>query len=235
MERIHKIIITILGVIVLGIMVVGIVFSATRGEDIDKVTVKFQGNTVTTTSKPTTTTTSSATTTTSQSVENTTTSSATTTTTEAEKKPVEFNIQAMDLNLNEGDSGEIQMELGEGLKASDLSFSSSDESVCTVDESGKVTAIMLGECKIDIKYENESVNIKVTVSDNYGTVAVEKRRIYTSGCNFREGPDTSYGSMGTFATNTEVEIIGENDNWWKVNYDGKLGFVRKDVVSDTKY
>lgn len=225
LERIHKIIIAVLGVILIAIMVVGIVFTATRDKS-DKTIVNFKSESVSTTTTPKATTTTSAAT--------TTTATTTTTTTATQPKPI-FSVVAQDVNVNEGETATIEMKLSDGFKISDLEFSSTDESVATVDENANVTGVSLGECKIKIKYDDNEVNIGVKVGDEYGTVVVEKRNIFTNSCHFRQGPDTTYTSMGVFALNTEVTIIGENGDWWKIDYDGKIGFVSKDYVSDTKY
>ena len=58
--------------------------------------------------------------------------------------------------------------------------------------------------------------------------------INTNSVNFREQPTTSSTSMLKFERNAEVEIIEENDGWAKVSYQGTVGYVTINYVSDSK-
>lgn len=242
MEKIHKVIVIVLGAVLVGVMVIGLIYSANRKSNKDNKIKLDKYNLTTTTGKSTTTT---PTTTTSDG-EDTDLSTDTSegevsgvesdsTSKDESDKPTEFKIVARDVNVKVGKTEEIYIELGEGLKISDLEFSSTDKSIATVDEKGNVKGVDIGECKVKIKYNGEEVSVKVSVTDQYSTSTVSPREVYTNECHFREGPGVDYASKKVFALNTKVKIVGESGNWWKVEYGSMTGYVSKDYVSDSQY
>ncbi len=50
----------------------------------------------------------------------------------------------------------------------------------------------------------------------------------------REGPSTETDAITSLIRNTDVKVIGEENGWYKVEYDGKIGYIRKDLLSETK-
>ena len=56
----------------------------------------------------------------------------------------------------------------------------------------------------------------------------------TTNANFRKGPSTNSESWTGLKPNTEVRVIGEEGDWYKITYKGDIGYIRKDLVSDTK-
>ncbi|MBR2744118.1 MAG: L,D-transpeptidase family protein [Clostridia bacterium] len=52
--------------------------------------------------------------------------------------------------------------------------------------------------------------------------------------NVRSGPETSYSKVGSLKFASEVEITGVSGIWYRINYNGREGFVRGDYLSDTK-
>ena len=49
----------------------------------------------------------------------------------------------------------------------------------------------------------------------------------------RSKPATSADILGTYQTGTEMDVIGINNGWYKVQYDGKTGYIRSDFFEMT--
>ena len=49
--------------------------------------------------------------------------------------------------------------------------------------------------------------------------------------NVRSGAGKSYSVIGKLSNNQEVTITGENGNWYKINYNGSIGYVSKDYIT----
>lgn len=49
--------------------------------------------------------------------------------------------------------------------------------------------------------------------------------------NFRSGPNTDYSIIGELPEGTSVTILSENNGWYKINYDGTVGYVYSDYIS----
>ncbi len=47
---------------------------------------------------------------------------------------------------------------------------------------------------------------------------------------YRTGPSTSDSSLGVIPKDTEVDIIGINNGWYKLVYNGKTGYMRSDYI-----
>ena len=50
----------------------------------------------------------------------------------------------------------------------------------------------------------------------------------------RSGPDKTYEKIGTLSQNEQIVPLEENNNWVKINYNGKDGYVNKDFISSAK-
>ncbi|MCI5727249.1 MAG: SH3 domain-containing protein [Clostridium sp.] len=48
--------------------------------------------------------------------------------------------------------------------------------------------------------------------------------------NIRSGASTSASIIGTLKNGAKVEITGESGNWYKINYNGKVGYVYKSYI-----
>ncbi len=54
----------------------------------------------------------------------------------------------------------------------------------------------------------------------------------TTNLNFREGPSTKYNRITLLRTDTKLELLEHLDNnWYKVRYNGQIGYVSGDYVS----
>ena len=60
-------------------------------------------------------------------------------------------------------------------------------------------------------------------ADSTGVVTASK-------LNVRKGPSTKYSRIGSFNKNKKITILGESNGWYKVNLNGKEGWVSKKYV-----
>ncbi|MDY3827275.1 MAG: SH3 domain-containing protein [Clostridium sp.] len=98
-----------------------------------------------------------------------------------------------------------------------------------------------------IKYENlvgyvykdyVKVNKENTqIENNFESVqerAISKTKGTVTGVNtslnVRSGASTSASIIGTLKNGAKVEITGESGNWYKINYNGKVGYVYKSYI-----
>ena len=51
--------------------------------------------------------------------------------------------------------------------------------------------------------------------------------------NIRERPNLDSTVLGTYVQDTEMNIVGLNNGWYKVRHDGKVGYVRSDFMKLT--
>lgn len=49
--------------------------------------------------------------------------------------------------------------------------------------------------------------------------------------NFRSGPGTGYGTLGSFSKGQAVTITGRSGDWYKISYGSKSGYVKANYVS----
>ena len=76
------------------------------------------------------------------------------------------------------------------------------------------------EKKEEKKEEKTSSNKKMYVAFEY--------------CNVREGATTDSAKVTSANHNTEVEILGKEGDWYKVNVNGKSGYIREDQLSESQ-
>lgn len=53
----------------------------------------------------------------------------------------------------------------------------------------------------------------------------EKGKVTGSYVNFRTGPSTNYSVISTLARGTVVEILGKTNGWYKIRYNGSIGYM----------
>lgn len=156
--------------------------------------------------------------------------------TEENSQPVDFTGIATELNLYEGTTGEI---ITASKMPADIIFSSKDESVATVDENGKVTAVGLGSTTIDVMWDADEnftageATVTVTVSEmpqeftvtvtmknqdlSYGAAA--KTKVWTSDDNLFEFSTIASITGSTYPTKYQnnLRIYNSNGNTIVVN------------------
>ena len=76
------------------------------------------------------------------------------------------------------------------------------------------------EKKEEKKEEKTSSNKKMYVAFEY--------------CNVRESATTDSAKVTSANHNTEVEILGKEGEWYKVNVNGKTGYIREDQLSESQ-
>ncbi|WIY62970.1 enterotoxin EntFM [Bacillus arachidis] len=74
----------------------------------------------------------------------------------------------------------------------------------------------------------------VTTGEKKGTAVQQGTGNYTvkvSSLNVRTGPSASHTVLGTVSKGQTVQVVGEVQDWFKINYNGETGYVSKNFVS----
>ena len=80
-----------------------------------------------------------------------------------------------------------------------------------------------------------SPDAKDTVAASTEKATVELGTMYiNSGVNLRKGPGKEYDVIDTMPKGAAVEVIGSENGWIKVKYNGKEGFMGSSYLSKTK-
>ena len=56
--------------------------------------------------------------------------------------------------------------------------------------------------------------------------------VNTSVLNVRSGAGINYSKIGSLTQGTKVNIISESNGWSKINYNGKIGYISSQYVSE---
>lgn len=91
---------------------------------------------------------------------------------------------------------------------------------------------------IDNNTSNEQISVPVSNTNNSSTVnntnssEKKKGRVYNvSTClNIRQGAGTSHLVVAYALNDSELEILEESGDWYKVNYNGKIGYANKAYI-----
>ncbi len=67
-------------------------------------------------------------------------------------------------------------------------------------------------------------------ADNEGGGGGGKITITDTGVNVRSGPGTDSDTIGKAENGKEYELLGEENGWYKINYNGSTGYVRNDFA-----
>lgn len=68
-----------------------------------------------------------------------------------------------------------------------------------------------------------SIGVTNIFADSTGVVT-------TSRLNVRKGPSTKYSRMGSLYKNKSVTVLDSKGNWYKINFNGKEGWVSKNYI-----
>lgn len=55
-------------------------------------------------------------------------------------------------------------------------------------------------------------------------------KVIGSGCRMRSKPNTTSSILGTYNSGIKMSVIGINNGWYKVQYNGKTGYMRSDLM-----
>ena len=72
-------------------------------------------------------------------------------------------------------------------------------------------------------------NLETTTLSN--SKSIGSGNVTTDNLNVRSGPSSSNSLMGTLKINSTVEILGRNNNWYKIDYNGKEGYVSSSYIN----
>jgi len=129
------------------------------------------------------------------------------------------------ITLNYGTSLDLLLGDSTTLKATvlpstatnpDVTWSSSNTSVATVDSDGVLTSVALGEATITAAADGKSVTITVTVTNseyNYGVAANFRRRV-----NVRASASGLSKLVGYAYLGDTFKILGKTGNWYYIQY-----------------
>ena len=108
-----------------------------------------------------------------------------------------------------------------------LAYAAQDEVVVLLGKSGSWYHVIynLKEGYMHASYLDASV--KENAELGYGSVN-------GTGVNVRSGPGTSNTSLGKAGLNEQVYILGINDQWYRVIWGEKIGYIRSDYVDLTE-
>ena len=124
----------------------------------------------------------------------------------------------------------LRLREGAGTDTTILATASKGETVVVLEDAGN------GWYKVDYQtiegyMSGEYLDVSTTadVTIGYGKVATGG-----SVLNVRSGPGTSYGRTATLSDGTIVSIVGVDSGWYKIEWNGKSGYVSSDYMITTK-
>ena len=82
--------------------------------------------------------------------------------------------------------------------------------------------------------QNEASEEKVEVKEFEVTPMEKTLYVKASSLNVRSGPGTSYSKIGALSWGSQISVTGKTSNWYRINYNGKVGYVREDYTVATK-
>ena len=141
--------------------------------------------------------------------------------------------------VSAGASGTIAYGAGE-VSASILNIRSgpgTDNSIISTVRSGSTVVVL--EKSTDAWYKISYNGTVGYVSSQYLTGVSQVKdftasgRVNDSGVRYRTGPSTGDSVLGLLGSGTAVSIIGINNGWFKIVYNGVTGYMRSDYIDVT--
>ncbi len=80
-----------------------------------------------------------------------------------------------------------------------------------------------------VGYVSTDYLINILTAENFNAGG----QVSASGVRMRSGPSTDYSIMGTYYSGTSMNVIGINNGWYKVQYNGSTGYIRSDLFTIT--
>lgn len=87
-----------------------------------------------------------------------------------------------------------------------------------------------------VEYNGNTGYIKADNLEKAGTANVNSQGevittvVTNTDAKLRSGPSTDTSKLASLPKGTELEASGEENGWWKVTYQGKEGYIRKDLA-----
>lgn len=81
---------------------------------------------------------------------------------------------------------------------------------------------------------NQANNNTQTNTNNDKALTPKNYYIKSSAVNVREKSTTSSNIVTTLTQNTQVKVVAEQSDWYKVEYNGKTGYILKSLLSEKK-
>lgn len=90
------------------------------------------------------------------------------------------------------------------------------------------------EPKTETEATEETENSKEEVKEETTTELNKVGYVSADGLRVRKEPTTDSEEIDSLSRNNKVNIIGQTGNWYKIDLDGKTGYVSAKYISDTK-
>ncbi|HFJ9501360.1 TPA: SH3 domain-containing protein [Bacillus paranthracis] len=76
--------------------------------------------------------------------------------------------------------------------------------------------------------------VQQTAQEQEKQELVQNYYVKSSSLNVRSGAGMNYEVIGVVEPNQKVQVVGQQGGWYKINYNGKIGFVGMNYLSKTK-
>ena len=121
-------------------------------------------------------------------------------------------------------------EISGWIRLDKLSVSQATNNEASIAEKENSNQSNQNQSQNDDNKTNENTNQKTN------TTTFNARNAYIKGTsvNVRSSSTTTSQVVATLSQNTQVKLVGEDGDWYKVEYNGKNGYVLKTLVSDKK-
>lgn len=150
-------------------------------------------------------------------------------------------LSHIELTLDADGSQQLTASLLPAGATGDVTWSSSNETAATVDANGLVTNVNAGSSDVNVTITASCGDISAQAAvickakTGSGTVASGTTgRVVNAekGLNIRSGPGRDYDKVASAKNNATVTILGEENGWYKIQYNGnQTGYVLKDYIS----
>lgn len=144
--------------------------------------------------------------------------------------PMEVNCK-LGVNVRSG-PGTDQAILGDLDQGTVIIVTGIENNWCKFDYKGK-TGYVYGEWLSETEKEATDLNASMQASDKKSGEKTMKVNC-NKGVNIRSDADINAAILGTLEKGTEVKVTDEKNGWWRVNYDGKIGYVYQEWLSEVK-
>ncbi|WP_297131312.1 C40 family peptidase [Terrisporobacter sp.] len=108
----------------------------------------------------------------------------------------------------------------------------------TLSKGAKVEVISTSNGWSKIKYNGSigyvsSKYLDEKVSGDNTSTSTSVKYVTASSLNVRSGASTNYSVIGTLSKGTKVEVISTSNGWSKIKYNGTIGYVSSQYLSDS--